>query len=76
MNISEFISQIQKSFPNQTNISADLSLSAMSFDSLNITELMLTCANIFPQFDYNENFIFFKFNRTKMKIDKEQIRFK
>jgi len=58
MNISEFISQIQKAFPNQTSINTDLSLSAMGFDSLNITELMLTCASIFPQFDYNEHFIF------------------
>ena len=60
MHLEEFTARIQAGLQNQNKIDPDMSLGEMGYDSLNVTELILICAELFPNFDFNEKFIFFE----------------
>lgn len=60
MELRQFVAKVEESFANQLTIDPDFSLGEIGFTSLNITELILVCADLFPKFDFNENFIFFE----------------
>jgi hypothetical protein len=66
MTLNDFVLHIKEKFPDLHEIDPEIPLNSIGFDSLNIADLIVVCSELFPQFDYNENFIFFE--DTTLKV--------